>query len=77
MKLKTLGALGLAALVMLFSPAAHAQTFSIIHTFSCGSDGSYRRAGVTLRNGILYGTAQVGGTGIGFNGNGPATCYIC
>jgi uncharacterized repeat protein (TIGR03803 family) len=47
------------------SPAAQAQTFSVIHTFTSGEDGASPRAGVTIRSGILYGTARNAGNGSG------------
>jgi uncharacterized repeat protein (TIGR03803 family) len=60
MKLKTLLFLCLIALVI-SSSAAHAQTFSVIHTFTGGADGNGPWAGVTIRGGTLYGTARAGG----------------
>jgi uncharacterized repeat protein (TIGR03803 family) len=65
MKLKTLVYLSLITLVALFSPEAYAQTFSVIHTFSGGSDGYRPYAGVTIGGGNLYGTASLGGGGNG------------
>jgi len=57
MTLKTLIRLSLIALAASFSLAAHAQTFSVIHTFTgYGRDGGDPEAGVTLRGGNLYGT---------------------
>jgi uncharacterized repeat protein (TIGR03803 family) len=53
-------------LALLASPAAHAQTFSIIHSFlNSGGEGAYPYTGVTLRNGILYGTTSDGANGCG------------
>ena len=47
------------------SQPAQAQTFSVIHTFSGGSDGG-DPAGLTIDGaGNLYGTAVAGGTGYG------------
>ncbi len=37
-------------------PAVHAQTFSVIHTFTGGLGGSVPQAGVTIRGNTLYGT---------------------
>lgn len=65
MKLKTLGYLSLITLVASLSPAAHAQTFSVIHAFTGGSDGGFPDAGVSIRDGNLYGTAYTGGVGNG------------
>ncbi len=62
MKLKTLVCLSLIALVASLSPAAHAQTFSTIHSFTGGSDGANPSAGVTIRAGHLYGTTTNGGS---------------
>ena len=56
MKLKTLASLCLIA----FVASAHAQTYSVIHAFSNGSDGQFPYAGVTLRGGALYGTTESG-----------------
>ncbi len=60
MKLKTLVYLSLIALVASLGPAAQAQTFGVIHSFS-GTDGVNPYAGVTLKSGDLYGTTVVGG----------------
>ncbi len=49
------------ALPMTASPAAQAQTFSVIHNFTGASDGALPAAGVTLKSGNLYGTASAGG----------------
>ena len=38
-------------------PAVHAQTFSVIYTFTGHTDGAYPWAGVTIRGNALYGTA--------------------
>ncbi|MFZ0707263.1 MAG: choice-of-anchor tandem repeat GloVer-containing protein [Candidatus Korobacteraceae bacterium] len=56
MKLKTLVSLSLIVLVSLLNTAAHAQTFSVIHSFTLGDDGAFPYSGVTLRGGVLYGT---------------------
>ena len=48
------------------SPAARAQTFSVIHTFTgTAIDGRYPGFGVTLRGGNLYGTTNGNGYGDG------------
>ena len=67
MKFKTLVCLSLITLVASLSPAAHAQTFSVIHTFTGGGDGRNPNAGVTLQGGVLYGSTTFGG---GSQGNG-------
>ena len=44
-------------LTLVTSPAAQAQTFSVIHTFTGGQDGGWPYAGLTIDNsGTLYGT---------------------
>jgi uncharacterized repeat protein (TIGR03803 family) len=50
---------------MLAASPAHAQTYSVIHSFSGGGDGATPAAGLTLNGGILYGTAAGGGGVIG------------
>ena len=56
MKRKTIVGLSLIAFVALLYPAAiRAQTFSVIHAFE-DSEGGAPYAGVTLNDGILYGT---------------------
>lgn len=54
------------AIALALSPAAQAQTFQVIHTFSGGSDGAIPLAGLIAdRAGNLYGTASGGGnTGV-------------
>ena len=53
--------LGLLALTLIVIPAATAQTFTVLHTFS-GPDGANPGAGLTLdRAGNLYGTTKYGG----------------
>jgi hypothetical protein len=42
-------------LTILATPAAHAQTFSVIHKFGAG-DGGYPFSGITIKGGKLYGT---------------------
>ena len=45
-------------------PAAEAQTFQVLHTFSAGADGADPIAGLTIDgSGNLYGTAESGGIG--------------
>ena len=69
MNLKTAGYLSLITLTAMLS-TAHAQTFSVIHTFTgSGGDGAIPVAGVTMRGGTLYGTTQEGGNG-GVSGAG-------
>ncbi len=60
MKAKTIVCLSLITLVASLS-TAHAQTFSVIHTFTGSPDGASPIAGVTLRAGVLYGTTSEGG----------------
>lgn len=56
-------AVSLLCIVIVFmSYAAHAQTFSVLHTFTGGGDGADPLAGLTMdRAGNLYGTAYGGG----------------
>ncbi|MGA9641574.1 MAG: choice-of-anchor tandem repeat GloVer-containing protein [Terriglobales bacterium] len=49
-------------LTIVAKPAAHAQTFNILHNFTGGSDGDRPGAGITRdRVGNFYGTTQYGG----------------
>jgi uncharacterized repeat protein (TIGR03803 family) len=49
-------------LTVVASPAAQAQTFHVIHTFTGKTDGGWPRAGVTIDNsGNLYGTTYTYG----------------
>ena len=57
MKLKTLYYLILLTFLASLIPAVHAQTFSVIHTFTNGTDGGAPSAGVRIRGNALYGTA--------------------
>ena len=64
-------------LVAVLTQPVQAQTYSVIHNFTGGSDGGAPRAGVTLdRSGNLYGTTAAGGytggkcTGPGLHGCG-------
>ena len=52
-------ALAIAFLLIVIAPqAAQAQTFNVIHNFTCGSDGGNPFAGLTMdKAGNLYGTA--------------------
>lgn len=55
-----------AALTMLGAQIAQAQTFTVLHTFTGGTDGKAPEAGLTLdAAGNLYGTASAGGSGSG------------
>jgi len=56
MKSKTLFYLILITFLATFIPAMHAQTFSVIHTFTGQSDGAFPFSGVTIRGNSLYGT---------------------
>ncbi len=54
-------------LIASFSPAAHSQTFKVIHNFSGGQDGALPYAGSTLDHaGHVYGSTYQGGS----TGNG-------
>jgi uncharacterized repeat protein (TIGR03803 family) len=50
--------LAIILLLALLPTAAHSQTYSVIYTFMNGSDGAFPAAGLTLRGGVLYGTAS-------------------
>jgi len=55
-------------LIIVLGPTvvAQAQTFTVLHTFTGGQDGSNPLAGVSMdQAGYLYGTASVGGLGYG------------
>jgi uncharacterized repeat protein (TIGR03803 family) len=58
MKSKTLFSLFLLTLFTSLIPAMHAQTFSVIHTFTAGTDGAVPMAGVTIQGNSLYGTTS-------------------
>jgi uncharacterized repeat protein (TIGR03803 family) len=52
--------------LVLIVPPARAQSFSVIHNFTGGLDGSQPVAGLTVdRSGNLYGAASAGGAGYG------------
>ena len=73
MKLKIFVNLWLLTLGVCLIPLGHAQTFSVIHTFTgSGGDGAAPTAGVTIRAGTLYGTSAQGGIGGPY---GPGTVY--
>ena len=51
---------------LLTAALTQAQTFSVLHSFTGGADGSNPLAGVAMdRGGNLYGTASLGGRGFG------------
>ena len=61
-------ALSAATMLLSLVPAAHAQTFQVLHNFAGGDDGGEPRTGVVIdRAGNLYGTSW-GGTS-GYNGH--------
>jgi len=62
---------GLVLLVALFAGSLHAQTFTVLHSFT-GRDGANPYAGLTIdRAGNLYGTTQYGGD---LSSNCPGGC---
>ena len=68
-------AVAILLLLALFATTAHAQTFSIIHSFHSGAfDGDTPYSGVTIRGGTLYGTTLEGGTNCGM-GHSCGTVY--
>ena len=59
-------AIAIAALLIVAATPAQAQTFTVLHNFTNGADGSGPFGGVTLdRAGNLYGTTTSGGNGDG------------
>jgi len=64
-KLTAAAALSIAVAFASAAPA-NAVTFTVLHTFTGGSDGANPLAGLTIdRSGNLYGTAENGGVGYG------------
>ncbi len=61
MKLKVFVSLSLLTLAAVLCSVSYAQTFSVIHTFTCGWDGCGPDSGVTLKDRTLYVTTQNGG----------------
>ncbi len=58
----TLVALAVLVVVLTMVPTAQAQSFTVLHAFTCGQDGSEPMAGVTRDSaGNLYGTTYYGG----------------
>ncbi len=54
------------ALTVVPTPAAHAQTFTVLHNFTDGQDGANPETGLTMdKAGNLYGTTIHGGLGVG------------
>lgn len=63
------------AAILGFIPAAQAQTFTVLHSFT-GPDGATPLAGLTMdRAGNLYGTAYTGGQGFGNCNLGCGTVF--
>jgi len=60
MKSKTLFYLILIIFLSSLTSAVHAQTFSVIHSFTGDADGQFPYAGVTIRGNALYGTTSGG-----------------
>ncbi|MGC2107955.1 MAG: choice-of-anchor tandem repeat GloVer-containing protein [Candidatus Korobacteraceae bacterium] len=50
-------------LIVATAGAAHAQTYQVLYTFTGGTDGAQPYAGLSIRQGILYGTAHSGHEG--------------
>jgi uncharacterized repeat protein (TIGR03803 family) len=48
--------------IVAMTTAAHAQTFSVVHNFSGGSDGGVPYTGFIMNGKMFYGTASVGGS---------------
>ena len=63
------------ALAAVTAPSVQAQTFTVLHQFT-GPDGTTPLAGLTMdRAGNLYGTAYLGGQGLGYCNLGCGTVY--
>lgn len=63
---KLVAALTLVGALMFGAQSAQAQTFTVLHNFTGGLDGSSPYAGLSMdRGGNLYGTTSAGGTGYG------------
>lgn len=62
------------ALTMIAAPSVHAQTYSVLHSFTGQLDGLYPVASVSVdSHGNLYGTTYIGGSGSNcFEGCGAA-----
>ena len=66
----------LSVLAMLALPSAHAQTFTVLHTFTGGGDGANPDSGVTLDSaGNVYGTTFEGGFTHGSCASGCGTVF--
>jgi uncharacterized repeat protein (TIGR03803 family) len=64
------------ALLVVSSSLVQSQTFTVLHNFTGGADGSTPEAGVTMdASGNLYGTAGAGGETAGCGGLGCGTVY--
>lgn len=74
MKSKTLFYLILFTFFAPFIPTSHAQTFSVIHSFTGGQGGERPYAGVTIKGNALYGTTY-GDPYCGQGGNSGGTVY--
>src|ERR1700732_3033432 len=67
MKLESMPAKGKLVLAFVFgvialaTPLALGQTFSLVHTFTGGSDGAYPLNGLTASGKVLFGTTSSGG----------------
>jgi len=61
MKSKAIIGVSLLALFASLGTAAHAQTYSVIHSFTGQNGGAFPKAGVTLHGGSIYGTTTEGG----------------
>lgn len=69
-------AVALIGALTLLAPSIQAQTYTVLHNFSGGADGSFPYVSLTLdRAGNLYGVAALGGLTGACNGYGCGTVY--
>ena len=70
------GWVALALMIVFLTLAAHAQTFTVLHSFTGGSDGGHPGAGMNVdQHGAFYGTTQYGGD-LNCDNGGVAGCGV-
>jgi hypothetical protein len=62
---RSMAAAVIAAVVFAAAGAGRAQTVTVIHRFAGGTDGANPHAGLAYMGDMLYGTTEVGGSGMG------------